>query len=361
MKGSLSAVFRHLSEDLIAPDAAASLGQFASLLPPVPLTIFESRVGNPRAAVDYLVCVEPTWILNPKVTGLISADERWGDICHFGKKWANSSTSDLFRRAVDSVWLEFDTSQTLRQVMPGIFFASLEAQIFQSSYADHCQAIHTAFAHLPYLANNSDVKRQLQRCLDWLPEEARIYALGDLNGRSVKQLRVAIARVPIRKLPRFLSDIAWPGDYQVVDALIRQVAPDVSALSIDLDIGDGVLPQIGLEFTNPNRFQRQWWQEMLARLVDAGFCLPARRNALLEWQGYTNETANPDVWPNDLVKTDHLVPPIYCLIVRFINHLKVVYKPDQPIEAKAYFAAKQVCTDRRQLSNHSRSGSSARN
>lgn len=361
MKGPLSAVFRHLSEDLIAPDAAASLGQFACLLPPVPLTIFESRVGNPRAAVDYLVCVEPTWILNPKVTGLISADERWSDICYFGKKWADSPTSDPFRRAVDSVWLEFDTSQSLQQVMPGIFFASLEAQIFQSSYADHCQAIQTAFAHLPYLADNREIQRQLQRCLDCLPAEARIYALGDLNGRSVKQLRVAIAQAPTHKLPRFLSDIGWPGDYQVVDSLIRQVAPDVSAVSIDLDIGDGVLPQIGLEFTNPNRFQRQWWQEMLDRLVEAGFCLPARRNALLEWQGYTNETANPDIWPNDLVQTSHLVPPIYCLIVRFINHLKVVYKPGQPIEAKAYFAAKQVCTNRRQLSNHGRSGRSARN
>lgn len=352
MNGPLNAVFRHLSEDLVAPDAMASLEQFASLLPPVPLTIFESRIGNPQAAVDYLLCVEPTWILNPKISELISSDERWGDICTFAQKWANSPTNDWFRRSVDSVWLEFDTAQTSpQQVMPGIFFASLEAAIFQSSYVDHCQAVHTAFAHLPYLANDSGIKRHLQQCLDLLPEEARIYALGDLKGRSARQLRVAIAQIPAPKLPRFLSEIEWPGDYAVVDDLIRQIAPDINALSIDLDVGDGVFPQIGLEFTNPNRFQRQWWQDMLDRLVEAGFCLPARRNALLAWQGYTNETANPDVWPNDLSQTTHLVPPIYCLIVRFINHLKVVYKPGQPIEAKAYFAAKQVCTSRFQLSS----------
>lgn len=340
----------YLPKPLITTEALQRIQSLAAKLPPAPLIIFESHIGSPVPDLDFLLCVDPDWVTHPQIQQFTTAHYGWSEIQQYSQKWVNASEKSWFKKGIDSLWLEFDTSKKDQPLtVPGIFFPSLEVCVFNVSYTDHIQAVEEALTQLPRLGTNPDIRKTLHHCLNVMPTSARVYALGDMNGRSSNILRVAIANIPVQALKKFLLDIAWQGDTNFIDNLISQIAPSAQTISIDLDIGTTIGTKLGLEFTHPNRFNHQWWQTILNNLTDLGLCQTEKRDALLQWQGHSNETQNAQIWPNNLLETTHLQLPILCFMARFINHVKVVYQPGLPLTAKAYIAMRQICTDKAHL------------
>lgn len=334
----LDVASQYLSRDLISNNALARLGNLAEQLPSAPLIIFESHLGKPQKDLDFLLCVDPRWINHPQIQLLTDMYKEWSLIDRFFREWEKSSTEDWLKQGVDSFWLEFDTSQrSSLPIIPGIFFPSLEVSVFNNTYDQHIHAVERSLDQLGTLSHDLHVRKLLRHCFYSMPQSARIYAIGDMSARDSNALRVAIAQVPVTKLGLFLKKINWPGKIENIDKLIEQVNPQVESVSIDLDLGKTIRPKLGLEFTNQKRFDRVWWEKILSRISTMGLCRNEKKEALLSWQGYSNETYNPHFRQNQM-DNSQVASNGQHYLVRFINHLKIVYKANHSLEAKAYLA-----------------------
>jgi hypothetical protein len=66
-------------------------------------------------------------------------------------------------------------------------------------------------------------------------------------------------------------------------------------------------------------------------------CTLEKANALLNWPGYLEEKCNQELWPSNFAKASAFVSPsLKSTIVRLLHHIKIVYQPNQPLQAKAY-------------------------
>jgi hypothetical protein len=104
----------------------------------------------------------------------------------------------------------------------------------------------------------------------------------------------------------------------------------VERIHLSLDLGTEILPRIGIEGSFSRLPRREpHWHRLFDRLVKSGLCAAEKRDAALAWSGYDNFWTAPERWP----VTPRPVPG-FC--VRRLSHVKVVCRPDQEPEAKAY-------------------------
>lgn len=339
---------RYLFPALVEKSNFCHIQQLAQTLPATPLLIFESRLAAGQHGLDFLICTSPPWTQQPEITAVAQQNDAWQAIYQLGQAWQAEPPHSLFKQGLDSLWLEFDTAQTeAATAVPGILFASMELSSNQNSAATHAQAVEQTLAKLqPTRLENPRFRQIMQHLTAVLPHNARVYALGDMAGRASPYVRVAISRVLIDDVIPFLQQVGWPGEQELVAHLLEKLRPFGPEISLDLDVGDTVGPVLGLELLNKNRFDHAWWGQLFAFLVAEQLCTPAKQEAFLKWPGNSVETHNPAIWPNQLVDISHLKPPVDCLLLRFINHVKLVCRPNQAIEAKGYIGLRQVCFNR---------------
>ncbi|MCB8948346.1 MAG: hypothetical protein H6653_10070 [Ardenticatenaceae bacterium] len=345
MDAYLDVAGRYLPEALISAADFRNIRQLAAHLPIAPLTIFESHLGEGKEGLDFLICTPPHWVQQPEVRSLAASSPAWQSITALCDQWLTEPASAPFRQAMDSIWLEFDTSQqTEHQIEPGILFASMELSANQVQDQTQAQTIWATLAALcPNKVNSPEFVFHMEKIMKSLPPNGRIYALGDMAGRQSEYTRIAIAHISNTAVIPFLQNINWPGDFSQVATLLEQIKPFNSEVSLDLDVGSTIGSTLGLELVNRHRFDRMWWQQLFAFLVNKELCTPEKSAALRQWPGHSNETNNPAIWPNQLLPTAHLQKPINCFLVRFINHVKLVCRPNMPLQAKAYIALRQAC------------------
>ncbi len=352
MDAFLDVARRYLPPALISETDFDAIKKLAAQLPLAPLTIFESHLGQTKPGLDFLICTAPNWAEQPEIRSLAAGSPAWQAITALCDRWLSEPNDSPFRQAMDSIWLEFDTSQhPANRLEPGILFASMELSANRIQAQSQPQGIWATLAALgPSKVNEPDFVFHMERIIESLPPNGRIYAIGDMTGRLSEFTRIAIARIPIPAVIPFLQNIQWPGDLSQVGKVLDDIKPFTESVSLDLDIGHTIGGTLGLELVNRHRFDQLWWQRLFDFLVDKELCTPDKRSALLQWPGHSNETGNRAVWPNQLLPTAHLAEPVSCFLVRFINHVKLVVKPEMPLAAKAYIALRQTCTGSQQKS-----------
>lgn len=335
----------HLPPTIVSQDVLAQIYHIARRLSPAHLIVFESRLDEIAAKVDFLISMKPTNILQPEAAGLVSKHAVWSAVDKLCQDWQSAADESWFKRGIDSIWLEFDTSQhSDNPLVPGIFFASLEAGIFVTPFtaAEQCQVVREALANLPSSTrHDAQIHNNVERIMAELPATARIFALGDMNGRTAKALRVSISHFPPQDLLSFLKRIGWQGSEEAINKIL-EIAGPIQVINVNLDVGAKVGPQVGLEFVPGSRVRKSKWIPLLDRLVAHGLCLPAKRDALLTWPGYTDATHNFALWPSSVVNTDGMIPPLHCILLRYLSHVKIVYRENEPLFAKAYFSMRQT-------------------
>ncbi len=344
MDAYLDVAQRYLPSALISAPDLNIIQKLAAQLPLAPLTIFESHLNEGKQGLDFLICTPPDWVNHQEIRTLAANSLAWQSVAGLCNHWLDEPASSPFRQAMDSIWLEFDTSQqTENLIVPGILFASLELSANHTQEQLQARTIWATLAALcPTKVNDPKFIFHMEKIINSLPPNGRIYAIGDMAGRRSQYTRIAIARIPIPAVVPFLQNIHWPGNFRQVANILKQINPFGNSVSLDLDIGHTVGSTLGLELVNGHRFDRLWWNQLFDFLVQKGLCVPEKRAALLQWPGFSDETNNRAVWPNDLspARPDE---SLHCFLVRFINHVKLVYKPDAPLIAKAYIALRQTC------------------
>ncbi len=74
-------------------------------------------------------------------------------------------------------------------------------------------------------------------------------------------------------------------------------------------------------------------------MVEGGLRTPAKKNAFLAWPGLSQKSSVPDLWPSNISFGDRFLGSrAFSIFCRRVSHIKLVYQPSIPLEAKGYLA-----------------------
>jgi hypothetical protein len=178
----------------------------------------------------------------------------------------------------------------------------------------------------------------LYRCFAACPNGVFVSHIGVMLSRKAPALRVNVKRLLPDSLVPYLQQIGWEGETAEVGALMRQLLAFADRITVCLDVGKRIYPQIGLEcilLKQPQSEPR--WTAFVNYLVEGGLCAPAKGEALLNWPGQTNPASAPAPWPGELIVASLLQPQNgFSVFERRLSHIKIVWQPQCRLEAKAY-------------------------
>jgi hypothetical protein len=275
----------------------------------------------------------------------LMADPVWRRVRDFAARWAEPS-SRLYH-AVDNVWLEFDINGPVPDVpIPSVFFGlpmNVQPDATHEPDVDRYRA--TAETPIRLLSEDEPPPRMLQTlssCFRALSPDEQVFQVGLMLSRGAGAVRLCIRLRSVERIVEYLAGVGWPGDEAGLRGVLDPLARSVDRVMLDIDVGETVGAKIGLECyfegnRQPGREPR--WGAFLDSLVLQGLCTADKREALLAYPGYVDQNAHGVPWPGALLRTSQLLGGrSLSTFVRTFHHVKIVYRPGKPLEAKAYLA-----------------------
>ncbi|UQA57517.1 hypothetical protein [Polyangium aurulentum] len=226
------------------------------------------------------------------------------------------------------MWLELDSDELTRgRLMPSVLLC-VDPSLLQGAgsldavghrFDDCAPSLQAALSALSSEPLAPEARADLQRCFEALPAGGRIVHIGFMVTRHPTVLKL-FAAMDKEQVLGYLDAIRWPGSLAEAASLIDTFGAGPDTFRVDLTIGAGLLPRLGLEFAS-RRGADPERRALIDRCVEQGLCTPEKREALLSWSGSTRE-----------------VIPGYARPVRLSRwlDLKIVHRPPEPREAKAY-------------------------
>ncbi|WP_437291952.1 hypothetical protein [Sorangium sp. So ce406] len=319
---------------LVTPAAWESVLRAARRLPPaVSCTYLECRLGRDAAEVDLgasITAAEGRSILQAAspAGSRFCGDEAaiWGRVQELARVWADPA-SPLHDR-VPVMWLELDSGELNRdRLMPSVLLCvdpslargGASPDAIGHGLDDCAPSLQAALSALLSEPIAPQARAALHRCFEALPAGGRIVHVGFMVTRqpAVLKLFVALER---EQVLGYLRAIRWPGSLAEAFSMLATFGAGPDAFRLDLTIGAGLLPSLGLEFAS-RRGRDPDRRALIDRCVDQGLCTPEKRDALISWPGTTDEAIPGYARPARLS--------------RWID-MKIVHRPPEPLQAKAY-------------------------
>ena len=352
MADALNAYLRlaapHLSPRLVSPEALTHIERIACQLPPVSASGFECHLGREEPLADFGVRLLAADGSRAALAGHPEASAPldpallthpvWERLRRFGARW--SEPDSLLGQEIGDVFLEFDVEGEPEPVPIPSFFIE-----YDSRAGRRLEALEQSLALLWGEPLEPRVRARLRECLRALPPQGRLSAVGAMFSRRFEGVRLCLHGLGPDTLPAYLARIGWPGEPSEVSAVLSRLSVPVEHMALSFDVGQQVQPRVGVEchlarsLHEPDTAR---WKSLLEGLVTQGLCLPDKRTALVAWLGHTHLRSRPEALPGDL-RAHHAALSARALPVflRRINHVKLVFQPGQPPEAKAYLALLQ--------------------
>lgn len=343
LANSLEIILPHLSPEIAAPEALSRLRKLAQLSAPIHRAGFECRLGEGITQIDLQQCIfakdnEPKILAEHIATVALSSNvfeqSAWNRIRQFCEAWSDSSS--YLHEGITEIWLEFDLNELAPQTLVPSVFITLNRQ-----NTDSDKALKIAETALELLWGQQIVKplqSNLHRCFTACSTPARISHIGVMLSRQIEALRINVSWLPPDKIASYLQQVGWLEPAHEIETLALQLLDVIDRVRICLDVGTTVYPKLGLEcFFNQQHGLELGWLPFLDNLVARGLCRPEKREALIAWPGYTTPTSSSNPWPNYLITESLLQPPNqFSVFERRLSHIKLIYQPQQPLEAKGY-------------------------
>ncbi len=329
MHDYLKIVASHLHSNLVSPEALSYIKPLAQILPASSLAGFECRLGANQSGVDFQVRLP---CLDKNLPESFLTAPAWKFLQDFYENWASPNSS--LNKEIENVGLEFDVNEQLPQVpIPCIFLQFNEETVID---AEGLTRMVRLLNHQvsPLLESN------LRLCADSLPVGATISHLGAMLSRSAKAVRVNVKRISSEQLSDYLMQVGWSDPTNTFSTLTSTLSEFADSILLSFDVGDTILPRIGLEcFLNNQPYYEPRWQLLLDYLIEEKLCTLAKKDSLLSWPGFSQKSSVPDLWPSNISFGDRLLGSrAVSIFSRWLSHIKVVYQPGNPLQAKAYLA-----------------------
>jgi hypothetical protein len=319
---SLEVLLPNLVPKLVIPDAILGLKTLAGNLAPILRGGFECRLSANSTQVDLQQC-----IVQDDTELLREQHSEWSQLQDFLAEWRSRLKS------IPELWLEFDINNNSSLPIPAIFVG------LPQEVSPAVETYNIAAQSLNLLQSAwSEWQDNLSRCFTACPDGVFVSHIGVMLSRNAPALRVNVKRLQPDTLIPYLQQLGWQGDTKELEALMKQLCALVDRITVCLDVGHKIYPQIGLEcifLKQPPEESR--WVVFLNYLIELGLCEPEKREALLNWPGQSNPINSQVPWPNHLIAASLLQPrERFTVFYRRLSHIKVVWQPQGRLEAKAY-------------------------
>ena len=313
---------------------------------------FESRMSSDSAKLDYMFAISSKRGEREKLVELLNNGEfpekllkksEWQNVIKFVNAWADPKT--VVNKNVLSLWFEFDTSDDEMGdfTIPSLFLHTLPLRIDSNRDISRCLSITKNI--IPILAGKPVPKKVEEcfiKCLKNLPEGASLLDVGIMLSRpEPDMMRLVLNRLQPDQIIPYLKAIGWSDINNELSKLIEELKKYISRIVLQINIGENVDQKIGIEcrFFPDLYNQETGWIDFLDFLTKKGLCLPEKRSAFLQFSGsiyggtlkeFDLESYVPSVKLPDDIRPNALI--------RYISHIKINYKPNNPLEAKGYLA-----------------------
>ena len=256
----------------------------------------------------------------------------WGRVRELCRGWADERSRLASR--VRLLWLELDMAEASAGeavTSPGVFVRFDPAATTEESPHSWQALLSEVLIALTGEGPRPALLRDFERCRGALPPGTHVQYVGLMLSRGAGAVRFVFAGPAEADWPAFLEAVGYPGEAArsrrdlaaVTTAAGRRLHPGPTAIQLDLGPA-GVVPRFGAELVLDRAVQAEGRiaeRAFLEHLAARGLCSDDKLASLLELPGRSLRPAG-----------DLLVGH-----ARSIHHVKVVFGPGGPVEAKAYY------------------------
>jgi hypothetical protein len=315
---------------------------------------FEIHLGDERQRADWAFAISGVGddrivfenvLKQGNLPASFTQQPEWRQIALFSEAWSQSDSA--LKRNVKCFWLEFDMPDEKSEVLiPSVFFGpeKMSKTRGQDPLSQYTWLVNEALPLLRGQPLSDAVKAQTLHCIKRIPQGASLFQVGTMLSRSTNDVRLYINKIHPSRIIPYLKALGWSDVDGIFETLIADVELKADRFVLSFDVTtNGIGPRIGLEcsFEENLYHEETRWEGLLDYLVEKGVCLAQKRDALLQYPG----VQHPDDFSGGVMKpfvsvSQHLDDIFSGSLVRYISHVKVVYVPGRPLEAKAYPAVR---------------------
>jgi hypothetical protein len=308
---------------------------------------FECRLGEKKPRADFAFAISGMGKDRDVFIKLLKDDylpddfftkNEWVNISNFAAAWSNSDS--LIHKNVQCFWLEFDLfDKTPETPVPCVFFGPKK-----SSSSDYDWIVNEALPLLKGGILPEKVVDLFYTSINKIPDNATLFQVGTMLSRASNAVRIHVNKLKPEQIIPFLKDIGYKDDEKKLRSLISDLENKADRFVISFDIREnGIGSKIGIELSfSSNNFEKESrWKILLDYLEEKNLCLKDKKEALLSYQG---AEINEEYYDSKMIPITSAADFQYnkktTNIVRYINHIKIVYRPNEKLEAKAYPAVR---------------------
>ena len=315
---------------------------------------FETRLGDKDNRADFAFAISGVGRDRNVLTELLQNNvlvknflkqSEWQQILNFAKAWADPKS--VLNDKVQCFWLEFDMPKKTSEIpIPSVFFGPTKSSedVTSGDLSRYKWLIDEAIPLLKGQKLSENLSKLIIDCLDKMPENGVLFQVGMMLSRDVNVVRLHINKLMPEQIIPYLLSIGWRYDTVELRNLINDFKDLADRFVISYDVMEnGIGPKIGIELSfSGNNFQNEKrWKQLLDYLVQKNMCIPEKRDALLRYPGVDeNDAISGSVMKPITSATEYQDKLIQSSVVRYINHVKIVYEPGKPTIAKAYPAVR---------------------
>lgn len=348
----LTAIQSNIPNALVSAENLSYIHNLLKLLPAELSSLFgfECRLAKNENTVDFLLCTRHSQvgaqILNGthpqiKLPEKLLTNSVWQRIHTFADHWTQANS--LLGEKVDNICLEFDIDQEIPDIPVPSFFIGTKNTLQETSQPNqYYQWVdESVLALMLEKQLAADVKSKLLECVTNVPNGGRIFHIGLMLARTSNSVRLCLTGLSGTEILVYLYSIGWQDLSGNFAKIMDKISNFVDRLALDIDVSQTVNCKIGLEcyfdaltLTGENYKMNQF----LDWLVENGLCTPDKSDALKKWRGYNTKNSQ-EFWPQHLLATSELLKRNFAsTIIRDVNHIKLVYSPSSPLQAKGYLS-----------------------
>jgi hypothetical protein len=342
LAGTLALVEPHLPHALVGDAARERLRATAGWLPaalshclyvecrPTAPGVADLIIDLDVAGREILAGRNPAVALHPALGALPT----WVRVASFARAWLDDRNA--LGSGIADAWLEFDVGTSASDVPEPSVFVDFSEATFHDASTAHRFDVLTAAAESLDRPVAPQTAAALRRCIGALPPHALLLFAGFMLARDTDAVRVCVMGLSRSELASYLRGIDWTGAIARVAGLTELLARDeyggqTQPAIVHLDVAEAPRASIGMEYPfarQPQLTGTLAERALLEALVSRGLITAPQRDSLRAWLGYDRRTMPHEVWPS--------------LLVRRVNHVKLVLRDDGTEEAKIYLCAEHT-------------------
>jgi hypothetical protein len=335
----LPGVLPLVPHELIGIDFRSRVQAVASRLPAILASStfgFECPLATDHPEADFLVSVSGARgaaLLSETAAHAIQRDSNaaWSSVAELADLWEKEGR-------IDNVWLEFDVAGKAPFV-PNLFFEPVYEAGNHSELQDILSQAGPILLGRPI---SEELGASLKRCVEALPERARIFQVGAMRARPYYGLRLCVDKIYLDRILFYLEQIGYPGDLDVVRRTFISLQRRTDAYALHLDLAPNIDARIGLEcYLDPRpaeAHQRMRMQQLLDFLVEQKVCTKSKAFGISQFSGIADVRQHPEQWPVALKNMADFLGRS-SIFQRRLHHIKITCGDGKSLQAKAYLAA----------------------